>query len=45
MTEFYQTMLITPNKSAALRQAMLTTMKQYPDPKDWAAFVMIGGDQ
>jgi len=29
-------------KSQALRQAMLTTMQIYPDPKDWAAFTLIG---
>jgi CHAT domain-containing protein len=42
MTEFYQNLLKTPNKAQALRQAMLTTMKQYPEPRDWAAFTLIG---
>jgi CHAT domain-containing protein len=31
-----------PDKAVALRQAMLTTMKQYPNPKQWAAFMLIG---
>jgi CHAT domain-containing protein len=31
-----------PDKAVALRQAMLTTMKQYPNPKQWAAFTLIG---
>lgn len=42
MTEFYQAMQQTPDKAQALRQAMLTTMKQYPAPRDWAAFTLIG---
>ena len=25
-----------------MRQAMLTTMKQRPNPRDWAAFTLIG---
>jgi CHAT domain-containing protein/tetratricopeptide (TPR) repeat protein len=45
MTEFYQALLTNPDQSSALRQAMLTTLKQYPDPKDWAAFVIIGSDR
>jgi CHAT domain-containing protein len=31
-----------PNKAVALRQAMMTTIKQYPNPKQWAAFTLIG---
>jgi CHAT domain-containing protein len=42
MTEFYRNMQHQPDKAIALRQAMLTTMKQYPQPFDWAAFVLIG---
>ncbi len=42
MTEFYRQIQQNLNKAQALRQAMLTTMKQYPDPKDWAAFTLIG---
>lgn len=30
------------DKAQALRKAMLTTMKQHPEPKNWAAFTLIG---
>lgn len=30
------------DKAQALRQAMLTQMKTHPNPKDWAAFTLIG---
>ncbi|MEM6255895.1 MAG: CHAT domain-containing tetratricopeptide repeat protein [Cyanobacteria bacterium P01_D01_bin.156] len=43
MTEFYRQMRSKGhNKAQALRQAMLETLKTYPDPKDWAAFTLIG---
>ena len=42
MTEFYQNWQKTSDKAQALRQAMLTTMKNYPEPKNWAAFTLIG---
>nr|WP_290221105.1 CHAT domain-containing protein [Trichocoleus desertorum] len=42
MTEFYQNLQGQPDKAQALRQAMLATLKQYPDPRDWAAFTLIG---
>lgn len=42
MAEFYQNLETTDDKAQALRQAMLTTMKQHPIPKDWAAFTLIG---
>ncbi|NJO28954.1 MAG: tetratricopeptide repeat protein [Richelia sp. SL_2_1] len=42
MTEFYQNLQKSPDKAQALRQAMLKTMKQHPNPVDWAAFTMIG---
>lgn len=42
MTEFYRQWQQTSNKAIALRQAMLTTQKQYPNPRDWAAFTLIG---
>ncbi|XWK91305.1 MAG: tetratricopeptide repeat protein [Phormidium sp.] len=42
MTAFYQNMQTNPDKAQALRQAMLTMMKTYPNPKDWAAFTLIG---
>ena len=41
MTEFYRR-LQQSGKAQALRQAMLSTMRQYPDPIDWAAFTLIG---
>ena len=45
MTEFYQNLQNNPDKAQALRQAMLTTMKQHPNPRDWAAFTLIGEAQ
>lgn len=42
MTAFYRQMQQQPDKAQALRQAMLLTMKQHPNPKDWAAFTLIG---
>lgn len=42
MTEFYRSWQQQPDKAAALRQAMLVTMKQHPHPKNWAAFTIIG---
>jgi CHAT domain-containing protein len=45
MTEFYQNFQKNPDKAQALRQAMLTTLKQHPNPKNWAAFTLIGESQ
>jgi len=42
MAEFYRQMQQTSDKAQALRQAMLTTKKQYPQPINWAAFTLIG---
>ncbi|MEB3293415.1 MAG: CHAT domain-containing protein [Synechococcales bacterium] len=42
MGEFYRFRQAKMNKAQALRQAMLTTLQQYPDPRDWAAFTLIG---
>jgi CHAT domain-containing protein len=44
MTEFYKNLQQNPDKAQALRQAMLTTMKQerYSNPLQWAAFTLIG---
>jgi CHAT domain-containing protein/Tfp pilus assembly protein PilF len=42
MTEFYRNLQLQPDKATALRNAMLATMKQHPNPKDWAAFTLIG---
>lgn len=42
MIEFYQQLKQTNDKAQALRQAMLTTMKKYPNSKAWAAFTLMG---
>ncbi len=42
MIEFYRQMQTLPDKASALRQAMLITMKQHPNPSDWAGFLLIG---
>ena len=42
MTQFYQNLQQNLDKAQALRQAMLTTMNQYPQPLQWAAFTLIG---
>jgi CHAT domain-containing protein len=45
MTQFYQNLQQQPDKAQALRQAMLSTLKQHPDPINWAAFTLIGEAQ
>ncbi|NJL46406.1 MAG: hypothetical protein HC929_01385 [Leptolyngbyaceae cyanobacterium SM2_5_2] len=30
------------DKAQALRQAMLTTLQTHPNPRDWAAFTLMG---
>ena len=47
MTEFYKNIQHNPDKAQALRQAMLTTMRQieYSNPLQWAAFTLIGEAQ
>ena len=43
MTEFYRNWQGKKlDKAQALRQAMLTTMKTDPEPRNWAAFTLIG---
>ncbi|WP_313941293.1 MULTISPECIES: CHAT domain-containing protein [Calothrix] len=42
MGEFYRQLQKNPDKAQALRQAMLVTMKQHPNPSAWAAFTLIG---
>ena len=42
MKEFYQNLQKNPDKAQALRQAMLTTMKTHSEPRNWAAFTLIG---
>jgi CHAT domain-containing protein len=42
MNHFYRHLKTQPNKAIALRQAMLKTRQQYPNPIDWAAFTLVG---
>ena len=46
MVEFYQQLgrglRQEPNKARALRRAMLEMKEKYDNPKDWAAFVLVG---
>ncbi len=42
MISFYQHWQKTPNIARALRHATLETMKDYPYPRDWGAFIAIG---
>ncbi|MEP0859302.1 CHAT domain-containing tetratricopeptide repeat protein [Trichocoleus sp. DQ-U1] len=43
MTQFYRNLQQNSDKAQALRSAMLTTMKQYPNqPNTWAAYTLIG---
>ncbi|MCY6493854.1 CHAT domain-containing tetratricopeptide repeat protein [Leptolyngbya sp. GGD] len=42
MTEFYQQLQRNPDKAQALRQAMLKTLKTHPQPRNWAAFTLVG---
>ncbi|BAZ00878.1 hypothetical protein NIES37_48760 [Tolypothrix tenuis PCC 7101] len=42
MTEFHSNLTKNPDKAAALRQAMLVTMKKYPNPQDWGMFTIVG---
>lgn len=46
MTEFYrQWQQNGLDKAQALRQAMLITLATHPDPKNWAAFTLVGSAQ
>ncbi len=42
MTKFYENLSKSPDKAGALRQAILETMKKYPNPQDWGGFTSIG---
>ncbi len=42
MTEFYKNLQRNSDKATALRAAMLTTIKKYPNPIQWAGFTLIG---
>jgi CHAT domain-containing protein len=45
MVNFYQNLQQDSDKAKALRQAMLATMQEYPNPLNWAAFTLIGEAQ
>jgi CHAT domain-containing protein len=45
MVNFYQNLQKQPDKAQALRQVMLTSMKQHPNPRNWATFTLIGEAQ
>ncbi|MCT7950091.1 CHAT domain-containing protein [Ancylothrix sp. C2] len=40
--DFYHNWLQTGDKALSLRNAMLATMKEYPQPQNWAWLVLIG---
>lgn len=42
MQEFYVNLKLGDNKAVALQKAQIVTMKIYPDPFYWSAFVLIG---
>ncbi|MGL5831750.1 MAG: CHAT domain-containing protein, partial [Waterburya sp.] len=42
MTDFYRQLQNNQTQPQALRQAMLDTMQTYPDPLEWAAFILVG---
>jgi CHAT domain-containing protein len=42
MTRFYEHLQGGCDKAAALRRAMLDTSARYLDPRDWAAFILVG---
>lgn len=42
MQEFYRNWHQYSDKAQALRQAMLTMMRTYPNPHNWAAFTLVG---
>jgi CHAT domain-containing protein len=42
MERFYQALQDNPDKAAALRQAMIQSIGEFPHPRDWSAFLLIG---
>ncbi len=40
--QFYRQMQRGSDRALALRQAMLATMEEYPHPRDWAGFILLG---
>ncbi|MGB3238859.1 MAG: CHAT domain-containing protein [Geitlerinemataceae cyanobacterium] len=45
MQEFYRQLQHDPHPAQAFRQAMLIVRENYPHPRDWAAFTVIGASQ
>ncbi|MEM6252315.1 MAG: CHAT domain-containing tetratricopeptide repeat protein [Cyanobacteria bacterium P01_D01_bin.156] len=45
MTDFYNQLKQGENKAQALRQAMLKTLRSHPEPRNWAAFTLVGSVQ
>lgn len=45
MVDFYTELSKGQDKAQALRQAMLLAIDKYPNPRDWAAFTLIGEAQ
>jgi len=45
MSEFYRQLQQNPDKARALRQAMLMTKEKHSNPRDWAAFLLVGESQ
>jgi len=43
MVTFYEQLAQTNNKAIALQRAMQRTRQQFPDPRNWSAFVLLGG--
>ena len=43
MTEFFKNLTAGQSKRAAFVSAQTITRQQYPDPQNWAAFVMVDG--
>jgi CHAT domain-containing protein len=44
MMSFYRKLQHGVGKAQALRQAMLSTRSDFDDPRQWAAFIIIGAD-
>ena len=42
MAHFYRELAVSKNKAEALRSAQRLTRAHYPNPRDWAGFVLIG---
>lgn len=42
MVTFYEQLTQVQNKAQALQRAMQITKQQFPDPRNWSAFVLVG---